>query len=221
MRATTIVLCIGVFVGALLLVGAAVTIGLLCGVSRLFTLSEWSVESMAIESFDYSEDSIHMRVVLGARAWSSNETRASSITIPVAGGSFALALNGVDIGTGEVGRFSLSHDIAGVELVLDQSGIPLDRGDIFKEYIAGKAVTVTVQITKLDFLLVPLSVERNATASMLITDGVQSISAAAPKGAASTAPTRAPARRKTSSSSTRSTPTPPVHIKHKKVPLLF
>ena len=174
MRVTTIVLCIGVFVGAVVLVVAAVGTGLLCGVARLFTLSEWSVGSMTIEAFDYFEDSVHMRVVVGARAWSSNETRASSITVPVARGRFALALDGKHVGNGTVAAFALSHRAADVALVLDQAGIPRDRGDIFKRYIGGSPVTVAVRVTSLTFLAVPLRVERTATASVLITDGDRS-----------------------------------------------
>lgn len=174
MRVTTIVLCIGVFLGAVVLVVAAVGTGLLCGVARLFTLSEWGVDSMTIESFDYLESNIHMRVVVGARAWSSNETRASSITIPVVRGKFSMALDGKHVGNGTVGAFSLSHRAADVALVLDQAGIPLDRGDIFKRYIGGSPVTVTVKVTSLTFLAVPLRVERTASASVLITDGDRS-----------------------------------------------
>lgn len=174
MRVTTIVLCIGVFLGAVILVVGAVGTGLLCGVSRLFTLSEWSVGSMTIESFDYHEQNIHMRVVVGARAWSSNGTRASSITIPVARGRFSLALDGKHVGNGTVAAFPLSHNAADVELVLDQAGIPLDRGDIFKRYIGGSPVTVSVRVTSLTFLMVPLRVERTAEAAVLITDGERS-----------------------------------------------
>ena len=174
MRVTTIVLCIGVFVGAVVLVAAAVATGLLCGVARLFALSEWRVDRMTIEAFDYHESSIHMRVVVGAAAWSSNGTRASSLTVPVARGRFALALDGRSVGNGTVAAFALSHRAAAVELVLDQAGIPLDRGDIFKRYIGGSPVAVSVRITSLTFLAVPLRVERTAAASVLITDGDRS-----------------------------------------------
>ena len=173
MRVSTIALCVGVFVGSLLLVTAAVATGLLCGVSRVLTLSEWSVDSMTIEALEYHDDSIRARIVVGVHAFSPNSTRVSSLSVPISNGEFWLSLDGEMVADGNVSLFTLSHDSTSVELILDQDNIPIACSDVLKRFIAGQPVEVGIGVKSLTVGFIPFPVDREASASVRITDGVK------------------------------------------------
>lgn len=124
---------------------------------------------MRVDSLDYYPESLHLSLVITARASASNDTRASP-KFPVAGGKVSAFLDGKSVGNGTFDSFVLKRASTFVQMTIDQAGVPLDRGDIVKRYVAGGSVEVAIAVNKMTFLFLPMTVSRDASATLSIED---------------------------------------------------
>jgi len=130
---------------------------------------------MRVDSLDYYTDNIHIRLVFTARVAGSNETRAS-LRYPVAGGTFSAWMEDKLVGNGTFDGFTLARKDTDVVMILDQSGVPLDRGPIVKRFVAGGSIAVSITVRKMKFWIAPIGVTRTANATLSIEDTVSSSS---------------------------------------------
>jgi hypothetical protein len=169
MRITTMLLVIGVVTVTTALLGAIAAVSVLSAAQRAFRTSQWGLVAMRIDSLDYYTDSLHLKLTLTAEASYSNTTRASP-KFSVAGGSISAWVSGKLVGNGTFGSFTIARKVTRVELVIDQAGVPLDRGDVLKRFVSGEPVSVVVRVRNMRFLIVPIGVNVTFQKTLSIDD---------------------------------------------------